>query len=317
MIHDPPASYWFSRGSPPDELDAVVVGAGVVGLAAAYWATRQGARVVVLEGQRVAAGSTGRSTGFLVTGSLHPFTRLAARVGEERALELWELSRENRCLVTALVDAGLDCELVAEGSWRTCRSGDPLEAEWEASAARLVKEGYAVEWRSPSRVREASGSPHLGGALFAAGDGGLDPVSLCRGLAAAAGAEVRIGSRVRHLEAAGERVRLAWNGGHALARRVVVAVNAYAPPLVRALGEKVRAVRLQALATSPAARRLPGVWVVGPDRLCLRQLPDGSLLAAGVGRPAAPDTHGYLEHPTASGQAELEGALGELMPAFA
>ena len=66
---------------------------------AAWWLSRAGRRVAVLEAQRVAGGATGRSTGFLTLGGLRPFHALAGAVGEERALRLWELSLENQRLL--------------------------------------------------------------------------------------------------------------------------------------------------------------------------------------------------------------------------
>jgi glycine/D-amino acid oxidase-like deaminating enzyme len=317
MIADVPQPYWFARATPPQELDAVVVGGGMVGASTAFWAARLGTRVVLLEGERVGAGATGRSNGFLLTGSLVPFVRMAARIGEERALAFWHLSRTNRELLArdAFATGRVRCEAVPGGSWRTARAGSPAEEEWEASVARLEGEGLGLVWRGRGEVAAATGSSALGGACHAPDDLGVDPVQLCAGLVEAAEADVRVGLRVRHLEPAGERVRVVWNGGSALARRVVVAVNAYVAPLVPALASKVRPLALQGLAAEAGGWRLPGLWAVAPDGFCLRQLPDGMLLAVGGGEPTDPASRGYLELPTASGQAELETSLRELFPA--
>lgn len=45
--------------------DVVIVGAGIIGLASAYWLAKAGAKVVVLDKGRVAWEATGRATGFL------------------------------------------------------------------------------------------------------------------------------------------------------------------------------------------------------------------------------------------------------------
>jgi gamma-glutamylputrescine oxidase len=316
-FHEPPSSYWFARAAPPEELDLLIVGAGVVGLSTAWWAARQGLRAVVLEGAGIAAGATGRSNGFLLTGSLQPFTALSRRVGPERAEHLWDLSRENSALVREQLLAGgrLRCGYQAEGSWRTARAGSETELEWRESAELLRRAGFDVAWRSAEEVRERSGSRRLGGALYVASDGALDPVALCRGIAERSGIELRTGVRVRHLEAAGDRVHVAWLGGGALARRVVVAVNAAIGPLVPALAGKVEPLALQGWASAPGERWLSGIWGVAPDGLCLRQLEDGTMLAAGGAGPASPAERGFLEMPTASGQAQLESATHELFPA--
>ncbi|HEV8632103.1 MAG TPA: FAD-binding oxidoreductase, partial [Thermoanaerobaculia bacterium] len=150
------------------------------------------------------------------------------------------------------------------------------------------------------------------GALYVDGDGGVDPVALCRGMLALSGAEVRQGVAVRGLEAAGEGVRVSWAGGEMVARAVVLALDAHVAPLVPALASRLQPVGVEALATAPASRRIHGLWVVGPQGFSLRQLADGTLLATSGSGDA--DGGGFLETPTAAGQARLEAALQELFP---
>jgi glycine/D-amino acid oxidase-like deaminating enzyme len=305
-VIEPLPSYWFARSATREEADLVVVGAGLVGASTAWWGARAGRQVTVLEARGVAAEATGRSTGFLLTGGLQPLVRLAAQVGEERALRLWELSQENLGLLRRelLVPARLECGWRAEESWRTAAAGSAEASEWEASAERLARAGFAVDWRDAADVRRAAGGSELGGALHVEGDGGVDPVALCRGMLALAGVVVREGVAVRRLEPAGERVRLSWAGGEVLARSVVLAVNAHSGPLVPALAARLQPVGLQAFAAAATPRRLHGLWVVGADALSARQLPDGT---------AEP---GFLELPTAAGQVALEEAMHRTFPAL-
>jgi glycine/D-amino acid oxidase-like deaminating enzyme len=132
---------------------------------------------------------------------------------------------------------------------------------------------------------------------------------------ALAGAEVREGVAVRRLELAGERVRVVWSGGEVIARTLVLAVNAQSGPLVAALAPRLRPFGVQALATAPAPPRLRGLWVVGGNAFSLRQLADGTVVAASrAGEGAEP---GFLELPTAAAQARLEGELDALFPGLA
>jgi glycine/D-amino acid oxidase-like deaminating enzyme len=309
-----PPSYWFARSTSREEVDVAIVGAGIVGASTAWWAARAGRRVVVLEGQRVAAGATGRSTGFLVTGGLQPLASIADAVGEERALRLWELSQENlRLLRRELLDpSAVDCGWRVEGSWRTAPAGSAAEAEWARTAEWLALRGLTVDWREATQVRRASGSATLGGALYVGDDGGVDPVALCRGLLALSGAEVRSGIAVRGLEAAGERARLTWAGGELLARAVVVAVDSHVGPLVPAVAGKLRLMGVEAMA-SAVSPRLAGLWVVQPHGLSLRQLADGTLVAAITAESEV--AGGFLDAPTAAGQARLEATVGDLFSA--
>jgi glycine/D-amino acid oxidase-like deaminating enzyme len=316
-------SLWLARGHAPEEVGTVVVGAGIVGLSTAYWLTRSGRRPVVLDADGVASHASGRNAGFLITGTAEPYTALVRAIGEAAARRLWELSRENRELLCGeLLDPGrIDCELVREGSWIAALAGDAgQERELRESGERLAAIGLQLEWRDAAEVRRATGSDRLGGALFQPRDGGLDPVRLCRGMAGLvtrAGGEVRTGVRVRALEPAGDRVRLLTDGGHLLAERVVLALNAYAPALLPHLHGEIRPVRGQILATAPGRRDLSGVWYVNDGYEYLRQLPDGTFVLGGC-RWAARDTEvGFEEKPTARVQGALEEFLREAFPLLA
>lgn len=312
-------SFWLGRRRPAEEVDVAVVGAGIVGLSTAWWLAKAGRRPVVLDADHVAAHASGRNAGFLMTGTAVPFTRLEASLGSDRALALWTLSSENRELLRGeLLDAGrIDCELVPEGGWIAALAGTGQEEELAASVERLRGLGFAVEWRDAAAVRRAAGSEQLGGALFQPRDAGLDPVRLCRGLAAASGAPVRAGARVMALEPEGERVRLVATAADLVAERVVVAANAYAPRLLPHLAAEIRPVRGQVLATGPGPRTLSGVWYVDEGYEYLRQLPDGSLILGGCRKMAVDVEVGYGETPTALVQAALDRFLEETFPALA
>ncbi len=316
-------SFWLSRGGRPEEVETVVVGAGIVGLSTAYWLTRSGRRPLVLDADGIASHASGRNAGYLMTGTAEPYTWLVGAIGEAAAFRLWELSSENRELLRGeLLDAGkIDCEFTPEGGWIAAMADDPAqERALRESGELLAARGFQIEWREAAEVRRASGSGHLGGALFLPRDGGLDPARLCRGIArlvAGAGGEVRTGVRVRRLEPEGGRVRIVTDGGHLLAGRVVLALNAYAPALLPHLCGEIRPVRGQIFATAPGARDLTGVWYVNDGYEYLRQLPDGTLILGGCRRVARETEVGYEETPTAQVQGALEGFLRDAFPRFA
>ena len=317
-IHGIPSSYWLLRRGTPEPADAVVVGGGIVGLSTAWWLARlggDGLRVVLLEAGGLAGRASGRNAGFLLTGTPQPFTRLAARIGRDAALSLWERSRENRELLRReVLDPGrVGADFLPEGSWIASIAGTGQEAELEASAAELAREGFECAWRDRAAVRAASGSELLGGAIFQPRDGGLDPVRLCRGLASTGGFEARTGVRVSALEPEGPeeggRVRLVTDAGELVAPRVVLALNAYAANLLPHLAAEVRPVRGQMLATAPGERSLEGVWYVDDGHEYLRQLADGTVILGGSRLVAEDAEIGYLESPTG----KVQGALDEFL----
>jgi glycine/D-amino acid oxidase-like deaminating enzyme len=315
-------SLWLTRGHDTEEVETVVVGAGIVGLSTAYWLTRSGRRPLVLDADGIASHASGRNAGYLMTGTAEPYSRLVRAIGEAAAFRLWELSSENRELLRGeLLDTGrVDCEFVPEGSWIAAMADDgEQERELRESGERLLKLGLPLEWREAAEVRHASGSDRLGGALFQARDGGLDPARLCRGIArlvVEAGGRVRTGVCVRRLEPEGDRIRIVTDGGHLLAERLVLALNAYAPALVPQLHGEIRPVRGQLFATAPGARDLTGVWYVNDGYEYFRQLPDGTFVLGGCRRVARETEVGYEETSTAHVQGALERFLGEALPRF-
>lgn len=316
-------SFWLSRGHVPEEVETVVVGAGIVGLSTAYWLTRSGRRPVVLDADGIASHASGRNAGFFLTGTAQAYTSLVRAIGEPAVYRLWELSTENRELLRGeILDPGkIDCEFIPEGSWITAMPDRPdQERELRESCERLASLGFNLEWREAAEVQKASGCPKLGGGIFQPRDGGIDPVRLCRGMArliGEAGGQVRTGMRVRRLEPEGDRVRVITDLGHLLAERVVLAINAYAPTLLPHLQGEILPIRGQIFTTAPGPRDLQGVWYVNDGYEYFRQLRDGTFLLGGC-RWVARDTEvGYEETPTAKVQGALESFLKNSFPRFA
>ena len=98
----------------PDGADLVVVGAGVVGAACAYFAALAGLRVVVVERGTVAGGTSGAGEGNLLVSDKEPGPELelalhSLRVWREelaRHAGLWEYEPKGG-LVVAATGAGL------------------------------------------------------------------------------------------------------------------------------------------------------------------------------------------------------------------
>src|SRR4051795_7366989 len=74
------------RGELPATADVVVVGAGVVGAACAYFAARAGLRVAVLDRGPVAGGTTGAGEGNLLVSDKSPGPELDLAL---HSLALW------------------------------------------------------------------------------------------------------------------------------------------------------------------------------------------------------------------------------------
>lgn len=105
----------FTQKPLPTEADAVVIGAGIQGCAAAYYLAKRGAKVVVLEKARIAGQQSGRAWGFVRAMDRDP----AETPLMLACLKLWQ---------------GLEAELEADLEWR--QDGNLFLAADEAELGR-------------------------------------------------------------------------------------------------------------------------------------------------------------------------------------
>ncbi|HTT93107.1 MAG TPA: FAD-dependent oxidoreductase [Solirubrobacterales bacterium] len=185
----------MSGKSGSDSFDAVFVGGGVIGLAAAWRAARGGARVCVLERAEPPAGATNVAAGML------------APVGE---LSFGEPELLRMMLAAAELWPGFVAELEAASGVGTGhrRNGALVVALDRDEAGELRRRhelqrelGLETDWLTPRRCRELEpglATSFVGGVL-APGDASVDPRRLALALVAAlreAGAELHTGTEV-------------------------------------------------------------------------------------------------------------------------
>ena len=291
-------------GSSTGPATTVVIGAGIVGCATAFRLAHAGHRVLLVDRDGPGQGCSRGNAGVLATQVVEPlpspetlsravrylFGRnsplvirpryllralpwlarfaLAARHVERGTAALAALQERSLAAFAALLaDAGLSELLKARGHLLVTEDLR-TRPELQALSARLATYGRSSRWLDRHAVRQLA--PGLsdsvaGGLYFADTAHVVDPLRVCRGLAAAVGAA---GGSVERAEIRAIRPRT--QGGfelEAVGRRidctaVVVAAGAFSAPLARQLGERVpleteRGYHL----TLPAARRcrpLPG-----------------------------------------------------------
>jgi glycine/D-amino acid oxidase-like deaminating enzyme len=208
-------------------VDVAVVGGGLSGCATAYALAMAGARVVVLEANRIGQGATGLSPGLLRLEPAVPFHALQETLGLRAARTLWTTFRRAGLDFAATIRRlKIRSELVPDAALRAALNGqDPGLLTREIAALR--KAGVEGTWLTPARLRQETGLAG-GGAIRSTGDGYVDPYRVTLGMAAAAvkrGAEICERSTVTRIAVGRQGVEVLTDGGRVQAARVVVAAN--------------------------------------------------------------------------------------------
>jgi glycine/D-amino acid oxidase-like deaminating enzyme len=270
-----PRPFWLAQPDAPepgpplatdDEAELVVIGGGLTGLWAALLTREAGQEVVLLEGERVAFGASGRNGGFMDASLTHGIENGVARWPDEMPL-LERLGRDNFAAIKeAMARHGIDAgfEETGELSFATA----PYQAEYIPEIVETARaHGWPAEALTAEQARAEVRSPTYHGAAFLPeGRGLVDPARLAWGLAAAAraaGARVYERSPVAKLERERDGLRASTAAGPAVrARRAILATSAF-PPLVRAIRRYVVPVYDYVLVTEPLSGEQRGSlgWV--------------------------------------------------------
>ncbi|MFF2653566.1 NAD(P)/FAD-dependent oxidoreductase [Streptomyces sp. NPDC058045] len=216
----------------PDEADLVVIGGGLTGLSTAYHTARKGARVVLVEKDKVGSGASGRNGSMCTQGMTIGVGEARRRFGEERAHELYGAFREAVDVVEELTRTeDIDCDFHRSG--RLGVAFKPQHFEAMKATQRDLADNYGHETRllSPSELKAELGSDYYHGALLDPLSAGLHVGKYVHGLAAAA---ERAGAEIHERNAATGLIRLPGGGflvetlhGTIRAQRVMAATDAY------------------------------------------------------------------------------------------
>ena len=310
-------SYWQRTHAPLPlvECDVCILGAGVTGASAALWLRRLDARlkIVIAEARTTGAGASGRNAGMILAGLSDHYDRMIEAYGRARAREIWAATLEHqRLLREFLAESGAEVNLEECGSWRVGFE-ESEGAHLEKSAALLVEDGFPAEFHA----RDPLGRGFYG-ALGIKSDAGLHPLRLVNALVEASGAEVYGGCEARELVCEDDSVLVRTGGADFRARRVFIALNAYAPLLHEEFRPLVAPHRGQIFVTAPiAARLLDRLVYAHHGYIYFRQLPDGRLLLGGWRHEFAEREAGYADETTAEVQGALESFLCRYFPEIA
>jgi len=238
-VHEGPAA-WNSILGPqaaPQPLsedstaDFVVVGAGFAGLSAARRLTQlhPSARVVVLEAGRLAEGSAGRNSGFMIDLPHDLASDDYAGAGDDR--RMINLNRQAIAFAGAAVDEYQINPDYFDRAGKVNGAASPEAARHNQSyAAHLASLGEASEMLDAQAMQELTGSAHYISGLYTAGTVMLQPAGYIRGLAAGlqrAGVRVCENSPVTGFVRTGSDWVVKTRGAQVTTPRVILTVNGH------------------------------------------------------------------------------------------
>lgn len=326
-------SYWHDTAPPFDgacegpaegRWDVAVVGGGFTGLAAARELARRGARVVVLEAQRVAWGASGRNGGHVNNGLAHSYLDAKATLGKERAIELYRAFDAAVDRIEALVaEERIDCDFRRVGKLKLASKPghfDALARNFEAIHREVDPDTALL---SPAELASEVGAK-FHGAMLSRKSAVMHMGRYAAGLAAAVvryGGTIFENCAVTGHEQSGGVHTLRTRRGTLRADNLLIATGAYTTPNFSYFRRRILVVGSFIIATRPLtdaeiAATMPG------HRNCVTSMhvgnyfrlsPDRRLLFGGRARFSAVSDHDS----DARGGAILRRSLAEMFPALA
>ncbi len=240
------------------EADVCVIGAGFTGVSAALQLAENGYKVIVLEGERVGFGASGRNGGQIVNGYSRDLETIARRYGPDKAARLGAMSLEGGQIIRERVAKyDIKCDLVDGGFFaaftdKQVREMAHVKAHWE-------KHGHTgLEMVSKAEVGKYVKSDRYVGGMIDKLGGHIHPLNLVLGEAAAVeslGGRIFENSRVTGVDfGANPVVRTAR--GSVKAKYVLVCGNAYLGSMLPKIADKMMPVSSQVMATEPLDPKL-------------------------------------------------------------
>jgi glycine/D-amino acid oxidase-like deaminating enzyme len=300
-------SYWHdtspafanaAEGPVSGHYDVAIIGAGFTGLACARQLAKAGAKVVVLEAERVGFGASGRNGGHLNNGLAHSYLGAKAELGKERAIALYKALDDSIDTIEALIaEDGIDCSFRRSGKLKLAskpKHFDAIARNFEVLNAECDPETALL---SPDALKSEVGSPFYG-AMLSKKSAMMHMGRYVVGLAQAA---VRHGATVFETAAVTEQSqvngihRLQTTRGTVTASNVVVATGAYTTKNFSWFRRRIIAVGSFLIATRPLTESEVQAVMPG-NRTCVNSMnignywrlsPDNRLIFGGRARFSA------------------------------
>lgn len=238
-------SIWQADGKQPvREVDVLIVGAGIVGTAAAVFVKQHGRTPVITEMRDVAQGASGRNAGFMITGLDAYYHHAIARYGHDVVREIYTLSQRTHQIWHSLISAH---------NVRFKNIGSMLlaESESEMNDLRAAYTAMTADGLTPVfHDRDPLGRGYFG-AIEQPQDGAVHPVQLAYAALKESGADLVDNNELYGLQQTADYMVVHTRKITFHAQKVLLCTNAYSPYVHPYFVGKVIPNRAQVLATAP------------------------------------------------------------------
>ena len=254
-----PYQNFHSTSNLPAKTDVVVIGGGITGVSTAYWLSKNGVGVTLLERRGICGGATGRNGGHLNPRATSYFSLAVENYGVETALAILEYARQNTEALKAFVtEYDVECDLCFSGLLALALNPQELTQVLE-SASALAKYSLPGEYWDASKCAELTGSQDFLGGIFYPDAAQLWPAKLVTQMATVAihqGTNLQTQTEVYEVENELNGLIVKTSRGQIKTQHVVYATNGWTRNLLPFLNDIIVPVRGQVLITEPA----PPMW---------------------------------------------------------
>lgn len=262
-------SYYRATTQPTDypalqgKHDAAVciVGGGFAGLATAMSLMERGeTNIVLLEGDSIGYGASGRNGGFVFGGFSLGERSVVDTVGVEQGRKLYQMTLDAVAQIRRRIDKyGIDCDARHAGIYLANWFDDERILDQQQ---RFMADTLGVHWQKVSRADLADklSSERYFGALYEENAFHFHPLKYAQGLAralVAGGVKVHEASRVTSLTPDGHGWRVTTSTGEVQARDVVICCGGYIEKLYPKLAGAILPIATYVMATEPLGERMP------------------------------------------------------------